>query len=145
MRARAPRRAWRAPFASTPRTAPFVTARGQIHHGETLALRDNADGAQKATHVVVRLLGVLLLASGWQTWAARASPDAYARRALIQAHWAVLTLSALVLLRAQLTPGGGMAASNWITIAVLVGLACSYAWLAFFERIKVFELGRVEL
>ena len=133
-------------FGALAVTLPHVAEWCLIHHGETLALRENMDSAQKVTHVVIRLLGALLLASAWLTWFARRSSDAHTRRALVQSHWAVFTLASLVLLRAQVTPGGAMAATNWLTILAFMALALFYAWFAFVERLRVFEsLDKVAL
>ena len=66
------------------------------------------------------------------------------RRALLQAYWVVFTLTSLALLRAQVTAGGNMAASNWFNIVGFVGLALAYGWFAFLEQERAFEgLGKM--
>lgn len=83
----------------------------------------NHSGESKITHLVIRIYGALILAQAWITWSARKC-DAQIRRALIQVHgfeqnvgkdgcqtchtvqayWFCFTLTALALLRAQVTP-----------------------------------------
>ena len=80
----------------------------------------------------------------WITWKARRINDGSMRRVLVQAYWGVFTLTALSLLRAQVTPGGGMNTLNWINIGLFVGLAGCYGWFAFFEKPSAFEgIGKV--
>ena len=89
-----------------------------IHHGEKFALRDNSDSSQKVTHLVTRLYGALILGQAWITWNARRITDAHIRRALVQAYWAVITLTALALLRFQTTPGLNQSPWNWANMCV---------------------------
>jgi hypothetical protein len=58
---------------------------------------------------------------------------------VLQAYWLCFTLTAMALIRAQLTSGGGFNAYNWINILLFVILAAGYGWFSFVERISVFE------
>lgn len=49
------------------------------------------------------------------------------RRALVRAYWIVFTLTALALLRAQMTPGGNFSPLNWANILLFTLLAVAYA------------------
>ena len=117
-----------------------------VHHGESFALRDNADASQKVTHLVTRLYGALILGQAHIAWSARQSSDAFMRRALVQAYWLVFTLTSLALLRFQTTPGLAQSPWNWANIFLFSTLAVAYGWFAFFERVAVFEaLGKAEV
>ena len=138
--------------------APHVFEWFMVHHGEALTLRSNSDSESKITHLVIRLYGALILAQSWIVWSARKC-DAQIRKAMIQvrplytfvnselptsisavqAYWFCFSLTALALIRAQVTGGGGLNDWNWINIAMFMGLALCYAWFAFFERISVFD------
>jgi hypothetical protein len=71
----------------------------------------------------------------WITHVARQSHDAVMRRGLVQAYWGTFSLTTLALLRAQVTPGGGMSALNWINILAFLLLSLAYAYFAFFEKV----------
>ncbi len=75
----------------------------------------------------------------WIVWKVRAIEDAHTRRALVQAYAIVFALTAIALLRAQLTEGGHFNAWNWLNIAMFVGLSAFYTWFVAFEPIAVFE------
>jgi len=55
------------------------------------------------------------------------------------AYAVVFLLTALALLRAQVTEGGGMNSLNWINIALFGGLSAYYGYFVLVEPVKVFE------
>lgn len=129
---------------------PHVFEYFLIPHGESLSVsgggssRGNTGDASKIEHLSIRLYGALIAAQAWICWSARRAASAEMRRALVQAYAACFALTAAALLRAQLTPGGGLAAANWLNIAGFAALAAAYGYFALFERIAVFEgLGKV--
>ena len=115
------------------------------HDDETLAAllrgaRANTGDASKIEHLIIRLYGCLILAQAWIVAAARRrGAGAEFRRALVQAYAACFALTALSLLRAQLTPGGRLGFANWINILLFAGLAGGYGWFALVEKIAAFE------
>ena len=114
-----------------------------LPHGEALG-RANTGDASKIEHLSIRLYGALIAAQAWICWSARRAASAEMWRALVQAYGACFALTAAALLRAQLTPGGGLAAANWLNIAGFAALAAAYGYFALFEKIAVFEgLGKV--
>ena len=117
---------------------PNVVEWALIHHGERLELRGNTDDATKLQHLWVRLLAAVLLGLAWVTHEAR-STDSNMRRAIVRAWWGVSTAATLVLLRAQLTPGGGLTAATWVTTICLSGLAAAFFYFAFVEKVQSFQ------
>lgn len=99
---------------------------------------------QKATHLVVRLFGGLILSQAWIVWRARGISEPVMRRALVQAYSVAFTMMTVALLRAVMTQGGNFnmlfAALNLIVFGVLAAL---YSWFAFLAPERVFEgLGK---
>ena len=116
-----------------------------VHHGEKLALRDNADPQQKVAHLITRLYGAVILATFWITWSVRKTEDAWMRRRVIQAYAVMLGLTTLAMLRAQITEGadGVLNGWNWINILIFGALSLGYAWFAIKEPVAVFQgLGK---
>lgn len=97
-------------------------------------------GEAKITHLVIRLYGALILAQSWIVWHARTQATGAMRRALVQAYFGMFTITALALLRAQLTTGGGFNAFNWLNIILFAGLAGYYGWWIFVQPLSVWEL-----
>lgn len=110
------------------------------HEGTRLSLRQNDGGdEQKIAHLAVRFIGALLCGEGWVLHAVRRSEDGRVRRAVVQAHFGAFVLILLALLRAQLTPGGGFNAANWLVILVFAVLSGFYGWFSFVEKPKTFQ------
>ena len=72
-------------------------------------------------------------------WQARGIAEGAVRRALVQAYCGCFALTALALMRAQLTEGGGLNAWNWVNILGFATLSGFYGWFVWGEPIYVFE------
>lgn len=98
-----------------------------VHHGDRLRLRDNASPEAAVTHTVLRLFGALILGNAWLVHHVCGTDDSRVRRAAVQAFAVTWAVSALALLRAQLThPAWSI--TNWLAILTYAGLAgvCSH-------------------
>ena len=119
---------------------PHVGEYFLVPHGEKLRLRDNSVREDQVPHLVVRLYGALLLATGVCSWLMRKVKDPEARRAVVRAYFTVFALSLLAMLRAQLVAGSMLLAWNWLNILLFALLTWQFGWYAFLEPQQSFSL-----
>jgi hypothetical protein len=88
---------------------------------------------------VIRIYGALIVGQFWIVWQARMTDDPQSRKNLIQAYSVVFALTALALVRAQLTDGGHLNQLNWLNILMFASLALFYLYFLVFEPPSFFE------